>query len=326
MDLIIQTFGTSVSRDNGSFVICNSEGRRRVSIDEVSSIQIGKGAQITSDAVLLAVEHEIEILFVDRSGQPSARVWSSRYGSISTIRKGQLIFVRSGDAVDWIKAILAKKMVNQQAMLISMNARHLIDDQIVDKAASRIEEFILKLREIKADVVSDVAPTLRGWEGSASKIFFETLNCFLPEDYRMKGRSQHPAMDCVNAFLNYAYGILYGKVESALIKAGIDPYIGVMHRDEFNRPVLVYDVIEIYRVWADYVVYSIASQNIISDDLYSVGADGSHWLESLGRRILIQSMNDYLDEVVTINGAQRSRLTHISIFAQDLAQTFKKYQ
>ena len=51
-------------------------------------------------------------------------------------------------------------------------------------------------------------------------------------------------MDVANALLNYGYGLLYGKVESGLIKAGIDPYICVLHRDEYNRPVLVYNIIE----------------------------------------------------------------------------------
>ena len=37
-----------------------------------TSIQISRGAQITSDAVLLAVENEIEVLFNNRTGKPMA--------------------------------------------------------------------------------------------------------------------------------------------------------------------------------------------------------------------------------------------------------------
>lgn len=132
-------------------------------------------------------------------------------------------------------------------------------------------------------------------------------------------------MDAANALLNYGYGLLYGKIEGALIKAGVDPYIGIMHRDDYNRPVLVYDVIELYRVWIDYVVFSLLSQYAITDEHYSVREDGSYWLEALGRRILIQSINDFLDEVVENDKLQRSRLTQISLYAQSLAQLFKKY-
>ena len=89
MELVIITYGVSISRDNEGFVISNADGRQRVPVVGIDSIQIGKGAQITSDAVMLAVEHEIEVFFADRSGQPLARIWSPKYGSISTIRKGQ---------------------------------------------------------------------------------------------------------------------------------------------------------------------------------------------------------------------------------------------
>ncbi|HOP31510.1 MAG TPA: CRISPR-associated endonuclease Cas1, partial [Spirochaetota bacterium] len=145
-------------------------------------------------------------------------------------------------------------------------------------------------------------------------------------EYRFENRSQHPALDITNAFLNYGYGILYGKIEGALIKAGIDPYIGILHRDDYNRPVLAYDVIELYRVWVDYVVYSLVAQRVVTDEYYSVREDGSYWLEGLGRRILIQSLNDYLEEVVTIKSVSRSRLTQLQLYAQNLAQRFKHFE
>ena len=56
MELIINSFGTSLNRDNEGFVISTSEGRQRVPAEGITSIQISKGAQITSDAVMLAVQ------------------------------------------------------------------------------------------------------------------------------------------------------------------------------------------------------------------------------------------------------------------------------
>ena len=109
-----------------------------------------------------------------------------------------------------------------------------------------------------------------------------------------------------------------------MIKAGIDPYIGVLHRDDYNRPVLAYDVIEHYRVWVEYVVWNLLNQNVVSDDFYSTRDDGSVWLEGLGRRVVIQSLNDYLADVTTLNGVNRSREYQIFLYAQNLAQQFKK--
>ncbi|MCM0721969.1 CRISPR-associated endonuclease Cas1 [Parabacteroides sp. W1-Q-101] len=325
MELVLNTFGVALNRDNEGFVILTKEGKQRIPSEGITSIQISRGAQITSDAVLLAIEKEIEVLFMDKSGKPIGRIWSPKYGSVSTVRKGQLSFTFSKDAVSWIKEVISRKIENQQALLLMMISRTEDKEKVVNKSVNRLEDYRTKVKGIEGEIVSDVAPSLRGWEGLSSKIYFETLNLFLPEKYRFETRSQHPAMDVANALFNYGYGLLYGKIEGALIKAGIDPYVGVMHRDDYNRPVLVYDVIELYRVWVDYVVCSLLMQEVVTDDYYSVREDGSCWLEALGRRVLIQSLNDYLDEVVTVKGVSRSRMTQLSLYAQDLAQQWKKY-
>jgi CRISPR-associated endonuclease cas1 len=323
MELILNTFGVSLNRDNEGFVINTSEGKQRIPAVGIDSIQISRGAQITSDAVMLAIEHEIEVMFMDKAGKPIGRIWSPKYGSISTIRKGQLNFIYSHNAVDWIKEVLLKKIENQQAlMLLFNNDEHPETD--TEKNIARLEDYRNKIRTLDGDIVNDIAPMLRGWEGQASRIYFSTINAFLPEQFRFNIRSQHPALDITNAFLNYGYGILYGRIEGALIKAGVDPYIGVLHRDDYNRPVLVYDIIEMYRIWVDYVVYTLLAQNVITEEFYSVREDGSYWLEALGRRVLIQSLNDYMDEVITVKGVTRSRLTILSLYAQSLAQKFKE--
>lgn len=326
MELILNTFGISLNRDNEAFVITSKDGRQRIPVDDIKSIQISRGAQITSDAVMLAVEHEIDVMFMDRSGKPVGRVWSPRYGSISTIRKGQLNFSSSHAALEWIKEVIRQKMENQQALMLLLQPQDTVHERIMKKNMERIEAYRSKVSQLEGNVVSDVAPTLRGWEGQASHIYFSTITKYLPEEYQFEQRTQHPAMDVTNAFLNYGYGILYGRIESALIKSGIDPYIGVLHRDDYNRPVLVYDIIELYRIWVDYVVFTLLAQNAISEEFYSVRDDGSYWLEPLGRRVLIQSFNDYLDETISKGGVVRSRLTHMNLYIQDLAQILKRFE
>ena len=127
MDLILNTCGTSITCENGGFLITHKDGKQRVPAEGIKSIQVSKGAQITSDAVLLAIEREIEVLFLNKGGEPLGRIWSNKYGSVSTIRKGQLFFTFSPDAIEWIKDIIRKKIENQQALLLMMNA----DDELL---------------------------------------------------------------------------------------------------------------------------------------------------------------------------------------------------
>lgn len=171
-----------------------------------------------------------------------------------------------------------------------------------------------------------IAPTLRGSEGFASKLYFECVSAFLPEEYRFNERSQHPARDAFNAMLNYGYGVLYCCVESALIKAGIDPYVGVLHRDVHNRPVLAYDVIELYRMWVDEVICTLIIDGKANKSFCQVSDDGDYWLTNVGRRAVIMGLNSSLDEIVARNGKRISRRGIINADAHTLAGKLKKIE
>ena len=320
MEIVLNSYGAKLSINNGAFILYNSTGTHRIPIVDVDSILVSKSAVLTSDALMLAIENDIQVTLV-----VIGCVWSHKYGSISTIRKGQLAFTASQDAVTWIKKVIIQKMQNQLALLLMLQVDTGKKENVVQDAANKINKLISKVNALNGYTVKEIAANLRAYEGNASKAYFRALNFFIPEKYRFKERSQHPATDVANALLNYGYGILYGKVENALIRSGIDPYIGILHRDEYGRPVLSYDVIELYRVWIDYIVYSLLAQNVVTEDYYSVDERGAVWLEALGRRVIIQSTNDYLQECEAIKGAKRSRETHIFLFTQKFAQQLKHY-
>ncbi len=48
-------------------------------------------------------------------------------------------------------------------------------------------------------------------------------------------------------------------VERACILAGLDPYIGIMHVDNYNRQAFVFDLIEMYRIYIDRIVFKLFS-------------------------------------------------------------------
>lgn len=321
MHLVLNSYGTTLAKENQMFAVINHEGKQLIPPDQVQSISISKGAKITSDAVLLAIEHEIDVLFINALGFPEGRVWSHRYGSIATIRKNQITFIYSSHAVKWVKQIIQEKMDNQIAMLLIMEARDDREERIIQHTIKAITDYKNKVIHLDGEWVTDIAPSLRGWEGAASKRYFDVFSLFLPEFYRFEQRTQHPATDPFNALLNYGYGMLYGKIEGALIKAGIDPYVGVFHRDDYNRPVLVYDVMEKYRVWVDYVAFQLAGQDVLPHEGF-VEKQGAIWLDGLTKRIYIQAIQDYLSEIITIDHVERSRETHIQLYAQQLAKFF----
>lgn len=322
MDIVVNSYGAKIRKENGAFVITTEDGSTRIPAYEVTSIHIGRGIGLTSDAVLLALEHGVCIYFTTKSGMPNGMIWQTNFGSVGTIRKGQLMFTLSSRAADWIREVLKKKITSQINLLNRLSKRY--SSNAIFRYVNRMSGVCQQIDSLHSAFIADIAPRLRGIEGLASRLYFEALNLFLPPVLRFNERTQHPAKDSVNALLNYGYGILYGIVELELIKAGIDPFIGVLHRDNYNKPVLVYDVIELYRVWVDEVVIALVVEQNVDASLCSFEADGGCWLEEEGRQVIIRTLNEFLAEVVVCNGKSRSRRSHIALYCQHLAQQFKK--
>ncbi|MCY7351643.1 MAG: CRISPR-associated endonuclease Cas1 [Cytophagaceae bacterium] len=327
MQLILNKKGATLSVRSGRYRITTADAEHWVPPHQVKTITLHPGTKLTHEAVLIAIEHDTDLVLVDGKGFPVARVWSNKFGSIATIRKNQLSFSGSPKAIEWIRGLLLRKADNQLTMLAALGMLNPLAGEAGQKASEGMARLQQKIRHLPANSLHDTFASFRGYEGSLSRVYFETISRLLPEMYRFPRRSQHPALDGFNCLLNYAYGMLYTLVESALIRAGLDPAIGVMHRDEYNRPVLTYDFIEPFRVWADYVVCHLCHQQVIFpeffDEVEAASGQKAIWLNTAGKRVLIQSFNDYLEEVVTLNDLPRSRQTHIDLEAQQLAKKLK---
>lgn len=327
MNLVINSYGATLQKENNLFVISTSEGKQTFPPDVVKTISINKGARITSDAIILAIQNQVEVFFVNDLGEPEGKVWSIKYGSVSTIRKAQLNFLYSSHSVNWIKNLIISKIDAQIALLLAFQPGY--DENLklhntFKFSINSLEDYKNKASVTEGDFVSDIAASLRGWEGAAGRKYFQCISSILPSFYKFNNRDRLPAKDPFNALLNYAYGMLYSKVEGALIKAGIDPYIGIFHRDEYNRPALVFDFIENYRTWMDYVVFKLCEQEAFPVDSFEeVPETGAIRLSPFAKRILIQSVNDFLSEVINL-GRPLSRLSHIESDAYKLADMFIK--
>ncbi len=319
--LILNKRGSSISIRNGRYCVRTPERESFIPVQEIRTIHMHPATKLTYEVIVTALQQNTDMLFIDRKGDPVGRVWGTKFGSISTIRKNQLGFSTRIESVEWITKILVQKGENQQLVLELLQ---LLTDQDVKPFCNNIDRYLAKMKGHTIDDFSETFATYRGLEGSMSRSYFEGINQVLPKRYRFEKRSKRPAQDMFNCMLNYAYGILYGICEWALIHAGVDPAIGVMHRDEYNRPVLVYDFIEQYRHWADYVVCYLCVQEVVFEEFFDIES-GNYWLNTDGKRILIQSFNDYLYEIVNLEGISRSRINHCDMEAQRFASMLKKF-
>ena len=300
MQLYINTYGTYVHVKDEMFEIRkkNEKGeveKKHYSAQKVTSIVMTTGSALSTDAVKLAMMHNVDIVFVEQSGDPIGRVWHSKLGSTTKIRKCQLEASLNDLGLKWTKIWLMTKLDNQLNFIKDLKKHRPQHTDFLNDKIARIEALSVSISAIQAAKVSEIADTLRGLEGTAGRLYFETLNYVLPKEYQFNGRSMRPAQDAFNAFLNYAYGILYSRVEKALIIAGVDPYVGFLHRDDYNQLSMVFDYIEPYRTFADEVVFRLFSAKRVNKSHTDPLTNGVT-LNKEGKALLVEAFNKFMED------------------------------
>ena len=336
MQIYLDSFGAYLSVRNGQFWVRLSSGDTHLfAVRQVSAILLTKGTGMSTDAALLAVENDIPVLFIDaQTHYPLAQVSSGRPGNIATVRKNQPAFSRSAEGFGWVADLIAQKIENQRTLLHSLAETPdaptgFADDvRLSDKVLASLEQ---RFRQWAPPPVWDAAAqesaasTFRGQEGTVSRIYFQKIALYLGEAIEFEGRQKRPAYDPFNAVLNYLYGMLYTSVHLALLKNGLDPYLGVLHADQYGgAPTLVFDAIEPYRPWADRVAVQLAQSGEINEDCFEPDAEERGlWLSSTGKSVVIDAMLAFLEEGEPYSGKQVRRKVQIDLDAQRLAVRVK---
>jgi CRISP-associated protein Cas1 len=242
MQLVINTYGAYLKKNGECFVIKNEDKVFELSPRKVESIMITTSAYLSTDAIKLAMDNNIDIVFLDHHGNPYGRVWHSKLGSTTLIRRRQLEISESEQGFDLAKEWVASKVSNQAEFLDRLSRPREDKAEKLKASAGSLKELSRKLGALSG-TLDERRGTIMGLEGTAGRIYFELLSHVMPERFRFEGRSRNPAKDEFNAMLNYGYGVLYSLVEKGCILAGLDPYIGFVHTDNYNKKSLVFDLI-----------------------------------------------------------------------------------
>ncbi len=311
MQLYINTYGAYVHIKDQMFEIrVKKDGKEQkylFSAKKLESIVLATCTALSSDAVKLAVMNNIDIVFIDWDGRPLGRVWHSKLGSTSLIRKKQLEHSLNKNGLDAVKQWLTTKVNNEIDFIKKLKKHRPAITDYLNEKIKRIDALNVSLSALEADNTSEVADVIRGLEGTAGRLFFETVSYVLPKNYQFAGRSSRPAKDPFNAFLNYAFGILYGKVEKSLILAGLDPYLGYLHRDDYNQLSFVFDFIEPYRIFAIEVVFKLFSGKKVNQNHTDKITNG-YSLNKSGKELLVSAWNRFMEgDAIRYKGRNQTR-------------------
>lgn len=302
--LIIQSYGSKLAVRDGIFELTLVEDKclkkQDIAPSELSAIWIQNGCNLTTAAIALATEHNIDLLLLNGLGVPIGRWLPSKPTNIVTMQRAQLLAYQDEQAVSFVKLWIAEKMQNQADFLKSCAAYPRKSDptkvERLQKSITQIESYRQKILLLQATQINDIAETIRGIEGAAGRAYFQAITTLLPERYHFEQRNRFPATDAFNSCLNYAYAVLYNKIESAILKVGLNPYAGFLHSDGHQQLSMVYDFVEPFRIMVEVPIFTLFSSKTITQAHFDDSNKEKLWLSKAGKILIINILQDYLKE------------------------------
>lgn len=321
MQLILDTPHIVVQKRNNSFFLKTDKHQRLISPERISSIMVLSQCMLSTSAIRLAVRHNIPIYLIDAYGNVEAQFWSASFGHLSTFRRKQVLFYGTIHATQWVIGLFSLKTQHQIENLNFLKNRKIAQYQLIEKAIVQIETQSSGFEQFKDDRISDCSAELMGNEGILARYYWEALAACMPTGMNFETRNRQPPQDNFNAALNYLYGMLYTLVETAIFSVGLDPYLGFLHADQYDKPTLSYDLIEPFRPWAERLLIDLILANALSPECFEASPkqDGI-WLSRKGKEIIIPAFNACFNEKCVFDQRVISRRAHINQFAFKLVK------
>ncbi len=244
-NLIIRGYGISLRVKKGNIVLKSKKKTQTLPITDIDSIIVlTSGVTITSKAVRALTESGIQLIITDSRGMPVSILHHPFTTRTVDTKRAQYEAVYNGKANHLIKVLASSKTGNQSVVLRrlakTLGNRELIDD------SKKIEKISYEILRLKIEDLEILRREVMELEAEAARLYWGSIAPTMPREIGFCGRDQD-SCDQLNASLNYGYGILYPMIWRAVVISGMDPYAGFLHVDRSGKPVLTFDLIEVFR-------------------------------------------------------------------------------
>ncbi|WP_424187671.1 CRISPR-associated endonuclease Cas1 [Actinokineospora sp. G85] len=225
----------------GGRLVAYRDGELRASapVSMVGEIVLTGQVTVTTPALHLALRHGIPLVILTGSGRPLGRLEPPTAPHIQT-RVRQLDLHRDPAVRLAIGSAIVAGKIHNQGVLLRRRARRSLDEDAVWSTVARLSEFE------EAAGRAESVPSLLGVEGAAAGAYFGAIRRLVVPGHGFTTRDR-AGRDVVNQLLNYCSALLRETVTSALLAAGLDPYLSFLHTPGRGRPTLAFDMVEEWR-------------------------------------------------------------------------------
>jgi len=260
--LVVADYGIFLGLDSHRLAVRDKEDVRHYPLNRLCTISVAKrGVGLSSDLVEALSARGIKLFFLDFRGVAhSALVGQAQHGVVA-VRMAQMAFCQN-DTLPLAKRIVAAKIKNQRAVLNHLGKYH--RHSSLQSAADELLQNAAKAQQANSIDV------LLGFEGASANAYFQSLREARLFSSSFRKREGRGSREINNAMLNLGYAVLSSYILNAVINAGLEPYLGVMHTARPGRMALVLDIMEEYRAWVvDRAVIKLRAQSEGKEELNS---------------------------------------------------------
>ena len=241
----------------------------------------------------------ISLSFCSPRGKFLARVTGESNGNVLLRRTQYRI---ADDPVQ--SCVLARNMIFGKIHNARWSIQRTRRDHSLRVDDARLGEVSEQLKDVLPQVLcQEDLDSLRGLEGAAATAYFGVFDQLILGNkavFHFTTRSRRPPMDPVNALLSFAYSLLSHDYASALESAGLDSYVGFLHRDRPGRSSLALDLMEELRPCiADRFVLSCINNRIFQKSDFDYRENGAVFLNEKGRRTFLQRWQERKKDTLT---------------------------
>jgi CRISPR-associated endonuclease Cas1 len=270
--LVVDGYGASLRVLYGKLRVEDGIGphRRSIALDRAGCglerlVVLGKSGSLTLES--LAWLRAIGAALVHLSPDGQALTHSVPLGYEGhPIRRSQALAIANGLDVDLARGLIRRKLDGQRTNLARLRAADLRGFDAMRRSldhAATIDE--IRLCEAKAAAVY-----WNAWSNIPIRLRAGDLPRVPVRWTRYESRKStltgapRAATNPVNSLLNYCYSLLESESRLALLAAGLDPTLGVLHADQRNRDSFALDAMEPIRPAVDAFVLDLLEERVLT--------------------------------------------------------------
>jgi len=290
--LYIDTPGAYLKKEQGRIKLKINDETKDIPLSAIDQVVLGQPTAMTGSLLATMCDLGVSCYVLDKG---KVKGWLQPTLNKNVIlRKAQYSANFSGQhTLHFAKAFVSGKIYNSRTTLLRYNRT--INDQTIRDVASELNTCLKKIQ------ACDSIASIMGIEGIAAKYYFSVFNKLLKEDlgFTFVNRNRRPPRDPVNCLLSFAYTLLTKDVIEAIIRVGLDPYLGFFHSDKYGRPALALDIMEEFRpIIADSVVITAINTRMLKSEDF-VEIVGGCELKDSGRKHFFKAYQARMNQEAT---------------------------